>query len=94
MENRWAETAYRDIETLFRFGAVTGLSDGQLLERFAGRPDTDGQIAYEAIMRRHGPMVLGVCLRVLGDYHDAEDAFQATFIVLALRSARSANVSH
>ncbi len=60
-------------------------TDGQLLERFALRHEEE---AFEALLRRHGPMVLGVCQRVLNDPHDAEDAFQATFLVL-VRKARA-----
>jgi RNA polymerase sigma factor (sigma-70 family) len=78
----------RQIETLFAGGSVTGLSDRQLIERFIGRRDPAGEAAFAALVARHGPMVLGVCRQLLGDRHHAEDAFQATFFVLA-RKARS-----
>ena len=64
-------------------GTVTGFSDAQLLERFVFGPDA---VAFEALVGRHGPMVLGVCRGILRDPHDAEDAFQATFLILVKKS--------
>ena len=62
-----------------------GETDGQLLESFILHKD---DLAFEALFRRHGPMVLNVCRRVIRNHHDAEDAFQATFLALA-RAASS-----
>jgi RNA polymerase sigma factor (sigma-70 family) len=66
------------------------MSDGQLLERFAAGRD-GGAAAFEALVARHGPMVWGVCRAVLGDPHDADDAFQATFLILVRRAGSIRN---
>jgi len=75
------------IRALFDLGPTSALGDGQLLERFAGRGGGEAAgAAFEALVARHGPMVLRVCRGALGDRHDAEDAFQAVFLVLARKA--------
>src|SRR5262245_30686884 len=63
-------------------------TDRQLLEDYVLRHD---EAALEALVRRHAPMVWGVCRRTLFDHHDAEDAFQATFLVLVRRAGSIAS---
>jgi RNA polymerase sigma factor (sigma-70 family) len=72
-----------DLGRIFRGETVAGLSEWQLLERYLECRD---EAAFEAIVARHGPMVLGVCRRMLADRTDVEDAFQATFLVLVRRA--------
>ena len=63
--------------------SVEELGDRQLLEAFAAHHDAE---AFTVLVQRHGPLVLGICRRVLHDEHDAEDVFQATFLVLAKKA--------
>ena len=71
---------------LFDLGAVDALTDGQLLERFGARRGAAAEPAFEALVERHGPMVLRACRSILRDEHEAQDAFQATFLVLARKA--------
>src|SRR5438105_4685470 len=68
------------LRKLAALGAAARGTDGELLERFRARGD---ETAFEALLARHGPMVWRLCRRLLADWHDAEDVFQATFLVLA-----------
>src|SRR5437879_2013247 len=61
-------------------------SDADLLRTFV-RSRAEGEMAFKALVKRHGPLVLGVAHRILGNTHDAEDVFQATFLILARRAA-------
>ena len=65
-------------------GDAGNVTDGQLLDWFLAHKE---ETAFRALLHRHGPMVMGVCRRVLNDAHDAEDAFQATFLVLVRKAA-------
>jgi RNA polymerase sigma factor (sigma-70 family) len=68
--------------------ATEGQSDRQLLDRFVHHND---EVAFEALVQRYGPMILGLCRRILHDAHDADDAFQATFLVLVRKAGRISN---
>jgi RNA polymerase sigma factor (sigma-70 family) len=74
-----------DLTRIFEGETVSGLSEYQLLERYRERHD---EIAFEALVARLGPMVLGVCRRMLVNPTDVEDAFQATFLVLVRRAGQ------
>ena len=70
-----------DLQTLFDHGTIAGLSDGQQLERFVVRRDQVAEIAFAALVKRHGAMVLRVCRQVIGEEHEAQDAAQTVFLV-------------
>ncbi|WZP00150.1 sigma-70 family RNA polymerase sigma factor [Isosphaeraceae bacterium EP7] len=78
--------ASREFRTLFAVGAVGGLTDSQLIDRFVARDGIDREDAFGALVQRHGPMVLGVCRRMLLHSTDADDAFQAVFLILARKA--------
>ena len=82
-------TAYNTVggslDTLFRVGVLGSLTDAALLEQFLAGGKA-AEAAFEVLVRRHGPMVLGVCRRFGRDEHEAADAFQATFLVLVRRA--------
>jgi RNA polymerase sigma factor (sigma-70 family) len=75
------------IRTLFSDGMLGGLTDTQLLERFVNRNDSSAEDAFAILLERHGPMVWGVCRRLLPDRDAAADAFQATFLVLVRKAS-------
>jgi RNA polymerase sigma factor (sigma-70 family) len=86
------KSTLRQLRALFSVGTVTGLSDRELLERYhSQRADsaeaaTAADLAFATLVDRHGAMVWGVCHRVLRDVHQAEDAFQATFLILVRKA--------
>jgi RNA polymerase sigma factor (sigma-70 family) len=79
MANAAINTVFKQMDQLLRRGSVGGLTDAELLGRFRAERDQD---AFAALVARHGRMVLSVCRGVLRDPSDAEDAFQATFLIL------------
>jgi HlyD family secretion protein len=85
MESQGGRVALDHVRTLFGVGTAAALSDDQLVERFLRRGEV-AEVAFVALVEKHGPMVLRVCRDVLRDPHDAEDAFQATFLILVLKA--------
>ncbi|MDB5349377.1 MAG: polymerase sigma factor, sigma-70 family [Planctomycetota bacterium] len=88
MATRTDRTLRRQLHSLFNLGVIQGLTDGQLLERFATDSGEAAELAFAALVERHGAMVLRVCRGQLRDTHDAQDAYQATFLIL-IKRARS-----
>jgi RNA polymerase sigma factor (sigma-70 family) len=78
------DAVVQQIRHLAESGRASPLTDQQLLERFIARRD---ESAFAALVRRHGPMILGLCRRLLHQVQDAEDVVQATFMVLARKAA-------
>ena len=91
MSRAASKTLQQDLETIFSAGSLSALTDGQLVARFLEGRDRTGEQAFEAIVDRHGSMVYRVCCQVVGDGHEAEDAFQAVFLVLARRAGSVRN---
>src|SRR5438552_18716608 len=83
MARKHLRTVLQYIRTALGAPATGDTTDADLLDRFAARRE---QAAFTALLERHGPMVLGVCRRVLGNEADADDAFQATCLVLIRRA--------
>jgi RNA polymerase sigma factor (sigma-70 family) len=81
-----SDSMHRQVQRLFNLGTVGSLTDAQLLDSFVSTRDEAREAAFEELLVRHGPMVFRVCRSVLQDTHDAEDAFQAAFLVLAHRA--------
>jgi membrane fusion protein (multidrug efflux system) len=86
MTTKNSVNALLHFRTLFTLGEVGALSDGQLLERFTTGRGEPRELAFAALVERHGPFVLRICRSILRDESAAEDAFQATFLALARKA--------
>ncbi len=91
MVNHRYGAGLQDFAALFQSGTVSDLTDAELLGRFADHINESAEPAFAALLQRHGPMVLRVCRSVLRDEHDAQDAFQATFLILVRRAGAIRN---
>jgi RNA polymerase sigma factor (sigma-70 family) len=87
MSIRLSKETCESIHALFHWGAMGTWTDSQLIAQFLGEQEAS-EPAFRVLIHRHGPMVLGICRRVLGDEHAAEDAFQATFLIFVQKAAR------
>jgi RNA polymerase sigma factor (sigma-70 family) len=86
MAIRVSAAATEGIYTLYQWGAMGNWTDSQLVAQFLTNQE-GSEAAFRVLIHRHGPMVLGVCRRILGDEHAAEDAFQTTFLVLVQKAS-------
>ena len=76
------------LSVLYKLGSVGTWTDGQLLDRYLARDDpAASEVAFTVLVERHGAMVLSICRQFLGKSHDADDAFQATFLVLVSKAS-------
>ncbi len=80
--SRLAQSRWQSLDTLFTAGALGTLPDPDLLKCFRSESGARGHEAFRVLVERHGPMVLSLCRSLIPDSHEAEDAFQATFLVL------------
>ncbi len=85
-ERTGSRAAPRGLQALFHAGSLIGVTDGQLLERFALRDGEASETAFAALVERHTTLVWRTCRAVLRDEHEAADAFQATFLVLVRKA--------
>ena len=85
MANRPNHAVLENLRTLFDTGTAAALTNRELVERFMADQPGRSELAFTALVHRHGPMVLHVCRNVLHDSHAAEDAFQVTFLIPARR---------
>ena len=93
MTARAARSYSEPLKLLWSAGTCAGQSDGRLLAQFLAGRDEAGELAFEVLVKRHGPMVFRVCHQLLDDPGDVHDAWQAVFLVLARRAERSATAN-